>query len=166
MLLHRTDTATVNRGSATRLPFDDQFLDCVATDPPYYDAVPYSDLSDFFYVWIKRSLGKSYAELIRTPVTPKTDELVQQSEKVTPAEKRKKTKDFFERGMEQAMREVSRCLRPNGIAAVMFAHKTTAAWEQLISGLLGAGLIVNASWPFHTELKNRLRGQDSGSPCQ
>lgn len=155
--------AIVKRGSATRLPIEDAALDCIATDPPYYDAVPYSDLSDFFYVWIKRSLGDHYAELVRTPVTPKTDELVQQSEKVTPAEKRKKTKDFFERGMEQAMREVSRCLQPHGIVAVMFAHKTTTAWEQLISGLLGAGLVVNASWPFHTELKNRLRGQESAA---
>ena len=163
MRLHRTDRR--RRSSvAPRLAFQSTTsFSTAATDPPYYDAVPYSDLSDFFYVWIKRSLGKSFTELIRTPVTPKTDELVQQSEKVTPAEKRKKTKDFFERGMEQAMREVGRCLRPNGIAAGNVAHKTTAAWEQLISGLLGAGLIVNASWPFHTELKNRLRGQDSAA---
>jgi adenine-specific DNA methylase len=153
----------VQRGSATRLPQATSTIAAVITDPPYYDAVPYADLSDFFYVWLKRSMRHAMPELFRTPLTPKADELVQQSEKVTPAEKRKKTKDFFEKGMSQAMSDAVRVLRPDGIASVMFAHKTTAAWEQLISGLVNAGFCVVASWPFHTELRNRLRGQESAA---
>lgn len=154
---------SAERGSATRLPLADASIECVVTDPPYYDAVPYADLSDFFYVWLKRALGRVSPDLFRTPLTPKADELVQQSEKVTPAKKRKKTKDFFERGMEQAMCEMARTLCEGGLAAVMFAHKTTSAWEQLIAGLLKSGMVVRASWPFHTELKNRLRGQGSAA---
>jgi adenine-specific DNA methylase len=156
-------TASVQRGTAGRLPLEDGSVQCVLTDPPYYDAVPYADLSDFFYVWLKRSLKSALPDLVRTPLTPKADELVQQSEKVTSAEKRKKTKDFFEKGMRQAMREVARTLAANGIAFVMFAHKTTSAWEQLIAGLLDSGLNVTASWPFHTELKTRLRGQGAAA---
>jgi adenine-specific DNA methylase len=108
-------------------------------------------------------MRRGLPDLFRTPLTPKADELVQQSEKVTSAEKRKKTKDFFETGMTRAMAEAARVLHPDGVASVMFAHKTTAAWEQLITGLLGAGFVVVASWPFHTELKNRLRGQGSAA---
>ena len=58
------------QGTATRLPYPDGYLDAIITDPPYYDAVPYADLSDFFYVWLKRSVGFLYPELFRTPLTP------------------------------------------------------------------------------------------------
>jgi adenine-specific DNA methylase len=153
----------VQRGSATRLPNESASVSAVVTDPPYYDAVPYADLSDFFYVWLKRSIQHGLPELFRTPLTPKSDELVQQSAKVTSAERRKKTKEFFENGIAQAMTEAVRVLDADGIASVMFAHKTTSAWEQLISGLLRAGFAVTASWPYHTELKNRLRGQGSAA---
>ena len=71
--------AIVRRGSATRLPEEKGAFDTVVTDPPYYDAVPYADLSDFFYIWHKRCLGLSFPELYRTPLTPKAQELVQQS---------------------------------------------------------------------------------------
>lgn len=155
--------STVRRGSATRLPLDDESLEAVITDPPYYDAVPYSDLSDFFYVWHKRALKSLMPELYRTPVTPKTDELVQQSEKVTPAERRKKTKDFFEAGMKQAFQEISRVLTSDGIGGVMFAHSSTAAWEALIRGMIESGLCVSSSWPLHTERKGRLRANNSAA---
>ena len=138
-------------------------MQVVVTDPPYYDAVPYSDLSDFFYVWHKRSLKQSFPDLYRTPLTPKAEELVQQSEKVTPASKRKKTKDFFEAGMRSVFHEMCRVLDEGGVSCVMFAHKTTSAWESLIGGLLQAGLVVSSSWPFHTEMKNRMRARDSAS---
>ena len=74
-----TDAGSVGRGSATRLPFENETVQAVITDPPFYDAVPYADLSDFFYVWHKRCMGRSLPDLYRTPVTPKAEELVQQS---------------------------------------------------------------------------------------
>jgi adenine-specific DNA methylase len=155
--------ASVHRGSATRLPMEADSLDAVITDPPYYDAVPYADLSDFFYIWHKRCLRGLLPDLYRTPVTPKTEELVEQSNKVTPAERRKKTKGFFEAGMRNAFAEICRVLRPGGIGGVMFAHSSTAAWEALIGGMLASGIYVVSSWPLHTERKGRLRANNSAA---
>ena len=66
----------VKQCSATQLPYPDNYFDAVFTDPPYYDNVPYSYLSDFFYVWLKRSIGDLYPELFMTPLTPKSKEIV------------------------------------------------------------------------------------------
>jgi adenine-specific DNA methylase len=156
-------SASVRRGDATRLPEPDQSLHAVITDPPYYDAVPYADLSDFFYVWHKRCLGGYFNDLYRTPVTPKAKEIVQQSNRYTPEHKRKKTKEFYQTAMKTAFSEMVRVLTPGGIAGVMFAHKTTAAWEALIQGLNEAGLHVTSTWPIHTEKAGRLRAIESAS---
>lgn len=155
--------AKVYRGSATRLPLAAGTIQAVVTDPPYYDAVPYADLSDFFYVWHKRCMRQSLPDLYRTPVTPKAEELVQQSARYTAADKRKKTKEFFENGMRASFSEMSRVLCANGIIGIMFAHKTTAAWEALIQGINTAGGQVTSTWPIHTEMKARLRAKKSAA---
>ena len=135
------------------------------TDPPYYDAVPYSDLSDFFLVWLKRVLRDR--SLLRdpfdasNPLSPKTLELVQdETRRVSGGGK---DKDFFERGMGVAFTEGRRVLRDDGIACVVFAHKTTEGWEALLSGILRAGLTVTASWPIATEMATRLRAKESAA---
>jgi adenine-specific DNA methylase len=153
--------AVVQQGGAQRLPYPDAMFDAVITDPPYYDLVPYSDLSDFFYVWLKRIVGKLYPDLFSTPLAPKSDELVQQSDRVTSASKRIKDKNFYENGIESALREVSRVLKPNGICVVVFAHKTLFAWESLIKALVQAGFSISSSWPLHTERKARMRAFQS-----
>jgi putative DNA methylase len=155
--------ASVQRGSATRLPIESESIHSVLTDPPYYDAVPYADLSDFFYVWHKRCMRHVLPDLYRTPVTPKAEELVQQSARYTAAPKRKKTREFFERGMGDAFAEMARVLCDDGIIGVMFAHKTTTAWEALIKGLNDAGGQVTSTWPIHTEMKARLRAKRSAA---
>jgi adenine-specific DNA methylase len=155
--------ATVKRGSATRLPEPNACMHAVITDPPYYDSVPYADLSDFFYVWHKRCLGRYLPDLYRTPVTPKAQELVQQSNRYTPAPKRKKTRDFFESGMREAFSEMSRVLTVGGVGGVMFAHSSTSAWEALIRGMLESGVFVTGSWPLHTERAGRLRARNSAA---
>jgi adenine-specific DNA methylase len=99
--------AQVNQGSATRLPFQDRSLTAIVTDPPYYDAVPYADLSDFFYVWLKRRLGAIYPDLFRTLVTPKSQELIE--ERPHSSLKSRKDKAFYEQGMGQAFQEAFRC---------------------------------------------------------
>jgi adenine-specific DNA methylase len=142
------------RGSATSLPVEDSSVDAVVTDPPYYDAVPYSDLSDFFYVWEKRCLSHQYPDVFRTPLTPKRQEIIE--ERPHSSIKERKDKIFYEKGMTEAFREMHRTLSIHGLCCVMFAHKTTTAWETLIAGLLKAGLAVDASWPFHTEMKTRM----------
>jgi adenine-specific DNA methylase len=153
--------ATVSVASATAIPIDDQRCAAVITDPPYYDAVPYSDLSDFFYVWLKRTLERSHAHIFRTPLTPKQLEIVEQR----PHKSLRNRKDsvFYESMMGQAFCEAHRVLEDTGIMAVMFAHKTTSAWESLISGLLRSGITISGSWPLHTEKPGRMNSIGTAS---
>ncbi|GIW28842.1 MAG: DNA methylase [Meiothermus sp.] len=155
------NAANVLRGTATRLPLEDNSLDAIVTDPPYYDAVPYSDLSDFFYVWLKRTIGHLYPEHFRTPLTPKREEAVQNP--VRHGGDNQKAKEFFEQMMSEAFREMHRVLKPSGEATIVFAHKSTEAWETLISALIKAGFQVEASWPMHTEMQTRLRARESAA---
>lgn len=153
--------ATTHQGTANRLGYTDNFFDTIITDPPYYDAVPYADLSDFFYVWLKRSIGFLYPDIFRTPLTPKSMEIVQ----LAGRNKRydHKDKSFYEQNMTLAFKEARRTLKPDGILVIVFAHKSITAWETLLNSLLYAGLIVTASWPLHTERSVRLRAQGSAA---
>jgi hypothetical protein len=136
------------------------------TDPPYYDAVPYADLSDFFFVWLKRALPGH--PLVRNPsetdsgLTPKSQEIVQDQSKQT-TDGRSKDKAFFECAMKRAFAEGRRVLQDSGMGAVVFAHKTTEGWEALLSGLLEGGWTITASWPITTERPGRLRAQESAA---
>jgi adenine-specific DNA methylase len=152
--------ANLRQGDASRLAFSEKVMDAVITDPPYYDAVPYSDLSDFFYVWQKRSLGDLYPELFATPATPKSAEIIQE-----PARHggQAASKAFYETQMTNAFSEAARVLKTNGVFVVVFAHKSTAAWETLLNSLLSSDLVVSASWPLHTERPGRLRAHDSAA---
>ncbi|WP_211207072.1 DUF1156 domain-containing protein [Thermus igniterrae] len=152
---------TAHRSTATRLPFPDGFFDAIITDPPYYDAVPYADLSDFFYVWLKRTVGHLYPEHFRTPLTPKSQEAVQNP--VRHGGDNQKAKQFFEDMMRQAFQEMHRVLKPGGEATIVFAHKSTEAWETLISALIRAGFQVQTSWPLHTESRGRLRAHKAAA---
>jgi len=145
--------------SATELPFPDNHFDAVFTDPPYYDNVPYSYLSDFFYVWLKRAIGDLYPELFSTPLTPKSKEIVAYTTNRTWEE----AKEFFEGMLKKSFQEIHRILKPNGIAVIVYAHKTTSGWETLINSLLDSGLVITASWPIHTEMKARLRAKESAA---
>jgi adenine-specific DNA methylase len=152
--------ATINQSSATSLPYPDDFFDAVFTDPPYYDNVPYSHLSDFFYVWLKRAVGDLYPELFCTQLTSKKNEIVAYSNR--PADLFNGN-DFFESMLKKSFQEIQRILKPNGIAIVVYAHKSTEGWETLINSLLDSGLIVTASWPLNTERRARLRAQESAT---
>jgi putative DNA methylase len=136
------------------------------TDPPYYDAVPYADLSDFFFVWLRRALPGHPA--LRNPfeagntLTPKCPEIVQDETKKTP-NGRPKDKVYFEEAMQLAFTEGRRVLLEDGVGSVVFAHKTTEGWEALLSGMLKGGWTVTASWPITTEMANRLRARESAA---
>jgi adenine-specific DNA methylase len=151
---------TVLQSSATELPYPDNYFDAIFTDPPYYDNVPYSYLSDFFYVWLKRSIGDLYPELFSTPLTPKSKEIVAYSHIEGGYEAGKK---FFEDMLKKAFQEIHRVLKPNGIVVIVYTHKSTTGWETLINSLLDSGLVITASWPIDTEMKSRLRAQDSAA---
>ncbi|MGB9800666.1 MAG: hypothetical protein ACPLUL_11295 [Thermanaerothrix sp.] len=146
--------------SATRLPYPDAFFDAILTDPPYYDNVPYSYLSDFFYVWLKRAVGHLYPDLFSTPLTPKAGEIVAYSNGEGGFEAGKR---FFEEQLALSFREMQRVLKPGGVAVIVYAHKSTAGWETVINALLDSGLVVNAAWPLNTEMESRLRANESAA---
>ena len=150
----------VLQASATEIPYPDNYFDAVFTDPPYYDNVPYSYLSDFFYVWLKRSIGDLYPDLFITPLTPKSKEIVAYSHQEGGFEAGKK---FFEDMLKKAFKEISRVLKPNGIVIIVYAHKSTSGWETLINSLLESNLVPAASWPIDTEMKSRLRAKESAA---
>lgn len=140
--------------SATQSPLPDNAAAAFITDPPYYDSVPYADLSDFFYVWLKRALPSSRAFF---------DELSPKDAECIVDESRGKNQNFFEQTIKQAMVEGCRVLAPNGVGVVVFAHKSTAGWETLLQAMVDAGWTITGSWPIDTEMGTRLRAQDSAA---
>jgi len=145
--------------SSTNHPLPDDTVDAVITDPPYYAAIPYADLSDFFYSWLQRSVGSLYPELFGTLLSPKDDECVSLSHRA--AMYRHKDSRWFEQTMAKACVECRRIAKPSGISVFVFANKETAGWEAMLGALIGSGWIVTASWPVDTEMGNRLRAQNS-----
>ena len=142
------------QASATSLPQEKDILDAVISDPPYYDNVPYAALSDFFYVWLKRTVGEHFPELFSTPAIPKESEIVH--DRPHRLSDSPKTKEFFEERLGESFKEMHRVLKPGGVAAIVYAHKTTEGWETMLRGLVEAGFVVTGSWPVHTEMKSRL----------
>ena len=152
--------ATVQQASATALPYPDNTFDAVLTDPPYYDNVPYAYLSDFFYVWLKRSVGHLYPELFEKSLTPKDGEIVAYKHREGGPQAGKR---FFETELTKAFSEMHRVLKPNGIAGIVYAHKSTEGWEAMINALLDSGLVVTAAWPIDMEKKVRWRSYNSAA---
>lgn len=134
----------------------DQRVDVVVTDPPYYDAIPYADLSDFFYVWLKRIIGDGYSHVFGGKLTPKTNELTQQHKS---GDRGRKGKARYETGMSEAFDRVWEILEDNGHMVIVFAHKDPDAWETLLSAMIRSGFTVTASWPIDTEMQSGVRSQ-------
>jgi putative DNA methylase len=139
-------------------------IDAVVMDPPYYDNVMYAELSDFFYVWLKRTAGYIYPELFRRPLTDKENEAVANPAKFK-GEKGAKTlagRDYQQR-MAAIFAEMRRVLKPDGIMTLMFTHKATGAWDALTKGLMEAGFTITASWPINTEAESSLHIKDKSA---
>jgi putative DNA methylase len=149
----------VVQASATAQPLPDGSASATVTDPPYYAAVPYADLSDFFYSWFRRSLLHRHPDLLSSPLTPKDEECVALSHRA--AMYRHKDGVWFESMMRKACVESCRVTSTEGIGIFVFASKETPAWEAMLAALVDSKWIVTASWPVDTEMGARLRAKNS-----
>ena len=161
-------TPTVIKRSATK--GQSEPFDVVATDPPYYDAIQYSDLMDFFYVWLRRTLWGLTPEIdqaFATPLSPKWDVEAEDGELIDDAGRfggdADASKKAYEAGMYRAFRAARDAMTPQGRFIVVFAHKQPDAWETLVSAMIRAGLVVDASWPIQTERGARARALSSAA---
>ncbi|MEW6669800.1 MAG: hypothetical protein AB1512_31710 [Thermodesulfobacteriota bacterium] len=163
---NRSPVGQVQVADAVNLPLPDQAAGLLFTDPPYYDAVAYADLSDFCLVWLKRILPDS--SLLHDPydaqnaLSPKAGEAIQ-DEYRRQSNGKPKDREFYEEQMTKAFGEGRRILREDGIASVVFAHKTTEGWEALLSGIIRTGRTITGSWPIATERPGRLISIESAA---
>jgi hypothetical protein len=158
-------TGQTQVADAAEHPLPDDAATVWFTDPPYYDQIPYADLSDFFFVWLKRMIPSH--PLLRglyetgNPLTPKVREIVWN--RAHQYNGRPKDAAFFESAIGRAFSEGRRVLVEEGIGCVVFAHQTTEGWEAMLGGLVRAGWKVTASWPLATEMVHRVRARNTAS---
>ena len=171
-----TDLEEVHRAVATEevtgdsadllLSLGNKSVEAIVFDPPYYDNVSYAELSDFFYVWLKRTAGYVHPEWFTGYLTDKTNEAI-----ASPARFRKNSgkrgksvknlayEDYVER-MRRIFAECRRVIKDDGIMTIMFTHKTTDAWDALTIGIIDAGFRITATWPVKTESDSSLNIRD------
>src|SRR5581483_6462244 len=138
--------------------------------PPYYDAIPYSDLMDFFYVWLKRSLNGLAPDCdlaFAAPLGPKWDQATQTGELIDDASRfggdSNTSRQAYENGMARAFERSCTALKPDGRLVIVFAHKDPLAWETLVSAIIRACFVVDASSPIQTERAGRILAQASAA---
>ncbi|MFL5628038.1 MAG: DUF1156 domain-containing protein [Ktedonobacteraceae bacterium] len=153
--------AFVYRTSSSHLPIDSSTFEAVITDPPYYDNIPYADLSDFFYVWLKRSIGFLYPEHFSASLTPKKQEAVMAIYRH--GKSKEKARQSYEIMMSQAFLEAYRVLKPGKPMICVYAHKTTLGWSTLIEALRHSGFVIVEAWPLDTEMKARSVAQGTAA---
>ena len=143
---------------------EDGGVDVVVMDPPYYDNVMYAELSDFFYVWLKRTAGHVFPELFRRKLTDKENEAVANPARFAgePGARALAGRDYQQR-MAAIFGECRRVLKADGIMTLMFTHKATGAWDALTTGLIEAGFVITASWPVNTEAEGSLHIKDKAA---
>ncbi len=139
----------------------------VSTDPPYYDNIGYADLSDFFYIWLRKSLKDTYPELFRTLLTPKNDELVATPYRFDGSVE--KARDFFEEGMSRTFLQIHRYVDEDFPVTVYYAYKqsesgkdnnknltvASTGWETILSAIVESGFSITGTWPIRTEMEGR-----------
>ena len=151
-------SSTVIRSAAQELPLPDNSVDLLYTDPPYYDAIPYSHLSDWMLVWAKGAVTDLPLE---SGLAPRSKEIVVDR----PHSRSPSTHNasYYHMEMRRAFEQCRAVLKPNGVGVVVFAHKSTNAWEHLLEALVEAGFVLTASWPIETERGGRLQAQGTAS---
>ncbi len=159
----------VRQSSSTRLELSCR-ADVVLTDPPYYDAISYSDLMDFFYVWMRRTLQDLSPDADRafgSPLSPKWNHDDNDGELIDDQSRHKgdsgKSKAVYEEGMFRVFEACSKSLSDDGRLVIVFAHKQPEAWETLVTAIIRAGFVVDGSWPIQTERQARTRSISSAA---
>ena len=142
-----------NASSGDKLQFPLKSLSAVVTDPPYYDAIGYADCSDFFYVWMKRTLGEVYPLNFATPQTPKKDECT--AIKHHHDDNEIKARNHFEKKLTEIFDAIE--AQTSDIVSIMYAHQSTEAWTTLCNSILGARMNITGSWPMDTEMQGALK---------
>lgn len=142
-----------NSSSGDKLQFDRKSLTAVVTDPPYYDAIAYADCSDFFYVWLKRTLGDIYPLNFSTPLTPKANECTALKHHHNGDESRAKI--HFETKLTEIFDAIES--QTTDIVSIMYAHQSTEAWTTLCNSILGARMNITGSWSLDTEMSGGLK---------
>lgn len=147
-----------------------EHVDVIVTDPPYYDAISYSDLMDFFYVWLRRTLQGLSSEMDQAfseQLSPKWNHDTNDGELIDNPSRfegdKDKSKLAYEDGMSNAFKACLHALAPDGRLVIVFAHKNPDAWETLVSAIIRAGFVVDGSWPIQTEMGNRTRALSSAA---
>jgi hypothetical protein len=154
------DSGTVTRSPAQIAALPNDSANVCFTDPPYYDAFPYSDLSDFFFVWLKRAVPRAVLDY-DSALVPKEEEAVVYD--VPHGGTVNKDARYFQSQMTLAFKATRQVTIPSGIGVVVFANKTTNGWESLLQSVIDAGWIATASWPIDTERPNRQRAIGSAA---
>jgi len=135
----------------------DESADVWFTDPPYYDAIPYAHLLDFFHVWLRRTARSTHPDLFSETTICKDGEIV--VDRPHSQSSSKKDISFYERELTVSFSDSRRLLRANGVGVIVFASKTTASWEAVLKAVLDAGFVVTGSWPIDTEMQSRVAAQ-------
>ena len=161
----------VTQMDAAALSIEDQDKYLISTDPPYYDNIGYADLSDYFYIWLRRSLGNIYPDVLSTVLVPKAQELV-----ATPYRfegDREKAKEFFERGLYKAFNNIKEIAKKELPVTIYYAFKqseiesndeeddinvSSTGWETMLEGLIKSGFEIVGTWPIRTEKEGRSVG--------
>lgn len=144
--------------SATEQSLPDSTADLFFTDPPYYYSIPYANLSDFFFVWLKRTVPSRFSRMFDSELVDKTHEIIQNLPHKEVAHLQK-DRLHYENGMKKALLESARIIKSGGIGCVVFAHTDTEAWESLLSAVIESGWYITASWPIDTERGARMVAQ-------
>jgi len=154
-------SGTVQIGPAQKTALPDNSASILFTDPPYYDAFGYSDLSEFFYPWIRRALGEDILGYSRDNV-PKREEIIVVNKNL-PDDRGEKSDASYQREMTLALDTYRRVIHPDGVGVIVFANKTTSGWEALLQSIIDAGWFITASWPILTERPVRQRAIGSAA---